>query len=254
MPAMPIFRRVMSSTSPLPPGLRAGDAFWDVSRRDNLTIRTSGSDEYLTGISTAYGDGAFSQSTETLQPKLVADASGVKYARTDGVDDVLNGDATIEAMLQDVSGGSVFVIGHWETAPSTTQQLLALSNGLSAGQIRLGIRGVSSSYEAGARRLDADSYYSVTGGSGPTSKAIFGSMADYTGQTLTVLRANGTLTTAAKAWGSGNTSNTASVAASLGSSGQAFRAYGWGVFPRAITESEWRSIRVWASKHYRFAI
>jgi hypothetical protein len=175
----------------------------------------------ITGTSVA------SQGTGANQPTKQT-ASGETVVRFDKTNDrlTLNGDGL--TVTQNVTGVTVFA----RVKPSDvtgTNVILAFNNGATAGSHRLILRELTN-WDAGGRRLDADTFAQISGGTAAstTSIAVLSLVADYTNTDL-FLYLDGVAAGQNTSWlTTGSTSNTASLSAAIGSTTDSTPVEFWG--------------------------
>lgn len=166
------------------------------------------------------------QATSTKAPLAKSVTQGGEtfwVADFDGVDDLLSLSGSVLALAQDVPRFTIVVIGVAATVPSGVRYPMAVSIGGGTGA-RASLSTASSpanSIRAGGRRLDADPFRTVGGAANSmgTTWHIWIGEHFYTANSAEVIQ-DGTSLGIDTTWQTaGNTSNTASQAASIGASG-----------------------------------
>jgi hypothetical protein len=158
----------------------------------------------------------------------------------DGTDDYLLGNAASLSIAQNVSGLSVFTA--YRQSVATTFRLFNLSIGTSNNSARVLTGGNGTQLVFNARREDVDSVAALAGGTQPTTLQLGAFFARYSAGTGAIFQ-NGASAVDSAFTSAGNTSNTASLRATIGT-GLNFANYMAGnvceiiVYRRAVTPEE----------------
>lgn len=205
MISLPTFRGVLSGFNPL----SLSPALW---------LNDTGSDPSVWTDMSGNGSNA-SQSDPTKRPSIVTNAlNGRQVRRFDGVNDILSLTTGL-GMLRNVPGATVIAAYKWITSPTSYKTVFGASTG-PGGFTRTGMAGgnVSQKLTSGGRRLDTDSFQSVTSTNNvPASYFVHSVILDYANSDA-FQYANGVIegqTTSFQT--SGNTSNTDSAVINIGS-------------------------------------
>lgn len=171
--------------------------------------------------SSGNGHPAPAQGTAGAQPTVVSNVlNGHKVVRFDG-GDFLTLSGTALAIAQNKGALSIFIVYNYPTTAAGTKTLIAISNGTSAGQGRAHVyfKDPTGFLGLGGRRLDADSVVYSSSGVAPTAPVaeVVSSVFDWTNSDLYQYK-NGAQIVGNTSWQTaGSTSNTASLAATIGS-------------------------------------
>lgn len=183
-------------------------AMWHKASSLNL----AGTDAVASWTDSSGNSRTASQGTGAAQPTYQIEAIGGKPAlRFDGSDDRL-AIANATTMLRNVSGVTVIVV-HKPSSVSGARVLFWSPNAVPTTRALVGINvGGGSGYGGGGRRLDADSFQQVAGGTPDTSAVIQTVVFDYANSNLFVY-INGVLVASKTDFQTdGNTSNTSAAA------------------------------------------
>lgn len=144
---------------------------------------------------------------------------GIDVLTFDGSNDRLAGTTNLSGLSQDVSGLSLFVVRRFLAEPAAVQHIIAISTS-AAGTLRSIVGGgiVAQRNTTGSRRLDGDSFQSISGSvSIGTAWNVVGGVFDFA-NTDAFLYVDGTqAATNGSFQSAGNTSNTAPAVITLGS-------------------------------------
>lgn len=192
------------------PSNLAGLAVWyKASDLSGLTDGTA-----VSSWTSAAGTSVASQATGANQPTKQT-ASGAPVVRFDGTNDSLslNGDAL--SMTQNVSGFTLFVKA--KVASTSNGTVFAVDQGTTTANHRAILRVLSSVWNAGGRRLDADSLTAVgTLTPSTTTPQVVSAVFDYTNTDLNLYVDGAAGGSNLSFQTSGSTSNTASFLVTIG--------------------------------------
>lgn len=185
--------------------------------------------------------------------------NGRPALRGDGIDDYLSGTTGL-GLLRNVSGATMFLVAMGNSGTVSASQLGGQINRNGGNQARATLqRASSNSYQAGGRRLDADSFASSTAGTTSTSAYIQAGRFNYSGAILRHYL-NGTLIGTVNPFqSSGNTSDTDSEGMSvfgtnLGASPFPGLIAHYSVWPRLLTDAEFATMTTYLSQRYGVAV
>jgi hypothetical protein len=161
----------------------------------------------------------FTQAVALNQPSYqTAVQNGLNVARFDGSNDRLTRGSS--DLARNVGGVTIYAIRKWSSSPTAARNIFSISNNVATTARVLLFGGlVSNKMGAGGRRLDADSFASISASSniGTTSFDLDTAVFDYTNSDLYLYTKDvleGSTTTFQT---SGSTSNTAAAGAAIGS-------------------------------------
>jgi hypothetical protein len=195
-----------------PRGLGAGlvlDARY-IDQADNTAVSTW-SDRSGNGWDATQTDSNFRPTLQT------AEFGGQNVVRFDGINDRLSVAGAV-GLLNNTAGSTLSVTIKFTNTSGGNRSALAFSTGV--GTTRSSVDMTASGYSAGGRRLDANSFQSVTsaGGQSATRTLIQTAVFDYANAALTLFLDGTSSASSASFQTAGNTSNTNSTSVNVGCS------------------------------------
>jgi hypothetical protein len=155
----------------------------------------------------------FSAPGATNRPAYSGTLNGLPVLTFDGTDDYLLGNPATLDVAQNVGGLTIIAVAKY--APSTAQGLVSISTGLSADTARSAIGVSSTQWSLSGRRLDGNSFASISGGSTNANPIVQSGVFRYSAGTAGVF-VNSESQNDAAFQTAGATSNTASLRFAIG--------------------------------------
>lgn len=191
MPMSPRLLRPKASGSFLPSQVSDLAGWWDMTQASSYTLNGAGISEWRDRVSGLVA----SQGTAGAQPQLVTVDGWVNVASSEGADNrFLALQTTALDLARNTAGATCFVV-HRPTTVGSSRAMCGWSRGDNADSARfsVGIGITTGNFEAGGRRLDADSFASAAGGTPVVNtKYVQTGVVDYT-NTDAFVYANGAL-------------------------------------------------------------
>ena len=191
----------------------------------------------------------YTASTTARPSTGIRTQNGLNVIDFDGVNHQMSGNAATLSMFRNVSSGHVFVVAKMDTTaanPFIFSSSTAVAGHLGRAQVFVDGSG---NLSIGGRRLDADGFQYVTVPSVPTVPTVLSAHFDWASSDLFFRRDGAVVSSLTTFQTDGATSDTNSLASSLGGAGAGFRLDGYIaeiiVFNTAITAAQRASVEAY---------